>query len=299
MRAANARWNLYSILTDVPRGIDKKDNNMKPTSKTALFCCGARMVDAESVKPVCGDHYAQVFMDQESLEVVEIFKAFKNAQISNVTRHRIIDDLVKQEIDNDPGKTIILMGSGFDTRAYRFHGGTWVEFDDPQLIKYKNNRLPISQCNNSLKRIPYDYEKDSLAEKLAGSKTKKEVVIIIEGVFIYLEEDATKKLLEALQSAFPKHVLLCDLQTVSFFNTFNKKFQNVLCRLGSPLKIVSDVPEQVFLKAGYKIKERIPILDKTLEYAKLSLSQIFVKFALKTIFKKVKDGYSIYAFKMQ
>lgn len=270
---------------------------MKPTSKTAIFCCGARMIDAESIKPVCGDHFAKVFMDNEALEVFNNFKEFKNAIISNTTRHRLIDDLVKRELDNNPDTTIILIGSGFDTRAYRLNNGKWVEFDDPELIKYKNACLPISKCNNSLKRIPYDYENDSLLEKLGEFGTKKQVMIIIEGVFIYLEEDVIIKLIETLQEIFPNHMLLCDLQTLFFFHTFNNKFQKILSKLGSPLKISSDFPELVFLKFDYEIEEKISILDKTMKYAKLSFAQIIIKFILNTVYKKVKDGYSVYLFR--
>ena len=37
--------------------------SMKPISKTAFYCCGVRMQDAERQKPVCGDNYAKVFMN--------------------------------------------------------------------------------------------------------------------------------------------------------------------------------------------------------------------------------------------
>jgi methyltransferase (TIGR00027 family) len=270
---------------------------MKPTSKTAIFCCGARMLDAESCRSVCKDNYAKLFMDKETFEVFDKFKEFKNAIISNATRHRIIDDLVNLELNKNPANTFILIGSGFDTRGFRLEGGQWVELDDPQLISYKNKCLPISKCKNSLKRIPYDYEKDSLSEKLLKFKTSKEVIIIIEGVFIYIDDEAKIILLKTLQQMFPNHVLICDLQSLSFFRKFNTKFQKVLEGLGTPLRISSDMPEQIFLNNGYKIKERIPILDKTMEYAKLSVTQLIVKLLLKTVFKKIKDGYSIYLFK--
>jgi hypothetical protein len=32
---------------------------MKPISQTAFYCCGVRMQDAESEKPVCGDVFAR------------------------------------------------------------------------------------------------------------------------------------------------------------------------------------------------------------------------------------------------
>ena len=96
---------------------------MKPVSKTAFFCCGARMLDADSDRPVCGDNYAKILMDKEAFEVFDKFRPFKNAIISNATRHRIIDDLIKSELKKEPETKIFIIGAGFDTRAYRMDGG--------------------------------------------------------------------------------------------------------------------------------------------------------------------------------
>jgi hypothetical protein len=115
-----------------------KGGFMRPESKTAYFCCGARMVDAQSTHPVCNDTYAKVFMKSEGREVFERFKPFRDAMISNATRHRIIDDLLREELKRNPERLCIIIGAGFDTRAYRLRGGTWIELDDPELIEYKS-----------------------------------------------------------------------------------------------------------------------------------------------------------------
>jgi methyltransferase (TIGR00027 family) len=270
---------------------------MKPISKTAYFCCGARMEDAQSDNPVCGDMFAESFMDKEAMEVFDRFSPFKNAKISNATRHRIIDDLIREELNKNPQTTIIIIGSGFDTRAFRLGGGNWVEIDEQGVIEYKNTCLDVSTCKNPLRRIPCDFGTDSLGANLSAFKTGSPVIIIIEGVFIYLTEQQVLGLLETIQAQFPRHTLICDLQTASFFKKFNTKFQKVLQEFGASLNITSDTPEQKFLDHGYSIKQRISILDKTIEYAKLNFRQTLTKFALNTVFRKIKDGYSIYVFK--
>ena len=47
---------------------------MKPISRTAFYCCGVRMQDAEASAPVCGDAYAKVFMNEDGLRIQEAFK---------------------------------------------------------------------------------------------------------------------------------------------------------------------------------------------------------------------------------
>jgi O-methyltransferase involved in polyketide biosynthesis len=44
----------------------------------------------------------------------------------------IIDDLLREELVANPNLTVVIIGAGFDTRAFRLQGGTWIELDEPQ-----------------------------------------------------------------------------------------------------------------------------------------------------------------------
>jgi O-methyltransferase involved in polyketide biosynthesis len=104
---------------------------MKPISRTAFYCCGVRMRDAERIDPVCGDGYAKAFMNSEGLQILEAFREETKPNASNVARHRIIDDLLREELLADRQLCVVIIGAGFDSRAYRLKGGTWVELDEP------------------------------------------------------------------------------------------------------------------------------------------------------------------------
>src|SRR5690349_5736950 len=112
--------------------IKGRDHLMKPISRTAFYCCGVRMLDAESSNPLCGDTYARLFMNEEALKFLEEFKDETGPNLGNVTRHRLIDDHLRQELLDNPALRVIIIGAGFDTRAYRLKGGSWVELDEPQ-----------------------------------------------------------------------------------------------------------------------------------------------------------------------
>src|SRR5436190_20578659 len=130
---------------------------MKPISQTAYYCCGVRMLDARSPAPVCGDGYAGRFMDDEGLRVLDRFRDEHRANAANVARHRIIDDLLRAAVRADPATAVVLVGAGFDTRAFRLPAGTWVEADEPPLIARKEERLPAAGCGNPLRRVPVDF----------------------------------------------------------------------------------------------------------------------------------------------
>src|ERR1043165_4408073 len=142
---------------------------MKPISKTAFYCCGVRMQDAEREQPVCGDTYARVFMNEEGLQILRLFKDETRPNTSNVGRHRLIDDLLREELAANPNLTVVIMGAGFDTRAFILHNGPWVELDEPQVITYKEERLPAATSENELQRIAIDFATAPPKQNLAPS----------------------------------------------------------------------------------------------------------------------------------
>ncbi len=97
------------------------------------------MLDAQSDNPVCGDDFAARFMDANAMRVFNAFLPFERPNASNVARHRIIDDLLRDRLAERPDSQIFLVGCGFDSRAYRLNGGTWVEVDEDPLIAEKNH----------------------------------------------------------------------------------------------------------------------------------------------------------------
>src|SRR5215216_531718 len=235
---------------------------MKPISKTAFYCCGVRMQDAERALPVCNDTYAKVFMNEQGLEILEAFKDESRPNISNVARHRLIDDLLRQELLANPDLTVVIIGAGFDTRAFRLKGGTWIELDEPQVITYKEERLPAANSENELQRISIDFATESLEQKLATFSGRSPVTVVIEGVLGYLEEAAIVKLPETLHHLFPRHKLICDLMTREFFDKTAGSIHEKLTGMGASFKFTIDNPEEVFLKNGYRQLETIPVVEK-------------------------------------
>ena len=118
---------------------------MTPVSKTAFYCTGVRALDARRPRPICGDQYAERFMDDEAWKVFEPFRQFTAPNVSNATRARIIDDLVRERLAATPGLRVILIGAGFDSRAFRLPGGRWLEVDEPAVFAWKEPRLPAAE----------------------------------------------------------------------------------------------------------------------------------------------------------
>jgi methyltransferase (TIGR00027 family) len=266
---------------------------MKPISKTAFYCCGVRMQDAEREKPVCGDVYAKVFMNADGLSILETFKDETGPNSSNVARHRIIDDLLREELAAHPDLRVVIIGAGFDTRAYRLKGGAWVELDEPQVISFKNERLPAGDAQNELHRVAIDFATDSLADKLLPFAGRGgPVVVVVEGVFMYLEQQAIEQLLQTLRRLFPQHKLICDLMTRKFFEKYGRPIHEKLTGMGATFKFTVDNPTEIFTRNGYEIVDQFSMVEKSTEFEGRNIPKILFKTLLRTLAR----GYAIYVF---
>ena len=209
---------------------------MNPISKTAFYCAGLRMLDANGPDPICGDDYAKCFSDNSSLELLDRLENFEQHKIANLFRHKIIDDVIKDKLSRQPETRIILIGAGLDTRAFRLNGGIWIEIDEPEIIDYKNTRLPAADCGNPLVRIAHSFSRESLDRILRPCQVFSDVMIVIEGVLRYLKESEVYALLLALNRTFSAYGLLCDLMSREFFEQYGGATSNVLTELGAPVR---------------------------------------------------------------
>lgn len=102
-------------------------DNINGTARTAWYCCGVRWADAQKKAPICGDHFAEIFMDEEARALFEPFASLRMPNATSVTRTRIIDDWLRDRLLADPEQLVVILGAGFDARAFRLPGGRWAE----------------------------------------------------------------------------------------------------------------------------------------------------------------------------
>jgi methyltransferase (TIGR00027 family) len=115
---------------------------------------------------------------------------------SGVVRTRAIDDAVREALVGGCAQLVIL-GAGYDTRAYRLPEAAAVEtfeVDHPATQTAKRAALEraLRTPSPQVHHVPVDFEHDSLASALdaAGLERAVRTCVVWEGVFSYLTVDA-------------------------------------------------------------------------------------------------------------
>ncbi|WP_158621673.1 class I SAM-dependent methyltransferase [Corallococcus aberystwythensis] len=261
-------------------------------SKTAYYTLACRAEDARQPRPLCNDTFAARFMDDEARQVWARFQSFREANASNAARHQIIDALVQEELDRAPDARVVVLGAGFDTRAYRLRGGRWLEVDEPAILTLKEAKLPVTEAKNPLERLSIDFAAESLARKLAPYQDSRRTHVIIEGVLMYLSDAQRADMFAVLRQVFPHHAVYCDLMTATFQREYSRDLHAVLVSMGASFQDMKDTPEATLLEAGYTAASSTSVPLRALELAGKRVPAFIVRRFMRT----VRDGYRIWKF---
>lgn len=266
--------------------------NMTGIARSAWYCCGVRWQDAQKKEPICGDRFAELFMDEAARDLFASFAGLRFPNAANAARARIFDDWLRDRLLADPEQLVILLGAGFDARAFRLPGGRWVEIDQPGLIAEKERLLPSSRAPQPLTRIAMDFATESLADKLAPYEGERPV-IVMEGVSMYLSQAQLKSTLSGLIWAFPRHTLMLDLMTRRFAESYGKPVRERLAQIGSAFATdMSDAPARLVAAQGYRPIAKSSMMRRARELGAVPIP----KFLLDTVLKPLRDGYCAHVF---
>lgn len=264
----------------------------QPVARTALYCCVIRADDAASPRPVCGDTFASRFLDDTIRRDLAPLLRQKYPAASNVARHRLIDDLVREALATNPHRRIILLGAGLDTRAFRLAGGNWFELDDPGLLAFKEARLPAADAPNPLTRIPVSFATDTPGRYLPALAGDDEALVILEGVSMYLSDAAIADLAAALKSALPRATLICDLMSPAFAGRFSRQLRGALERMGAKFGVQTEHPHFAIERAGLRPLRRFSIVERAVDAGSVRIW----RWLLNSVLRELRDGYAVWVF---
>lgn len=225
---------------------------MNPISLTAFYTCGIRADDAQSARPIVGDGFAARCMTPEGQALVDSLRDLRNPWRSVLARHRRIDECVRAALDADPELLVVLLGAGFDSRAWRLGAGRWLEIDERALIDFKETRLPQAQCSRPLTRIAVDFARDRLIDILTPWRQADRCLVILEGVLLYLDHTQVSQTAMALRTLAPQVSVLYDQMSPTFVRRAGMRVHRRLQARGAPFRMQHlDIPA-IWRDCGYR-----------------------------------------------
>lgn len=262
-----------------------------PVSATAFFCAGVRMLDAQRPDSLLNDHYAELFMGEDGIAVFNEFRRLSDPIATNQVRCHLIDEIVREKLKADPNLRVILVGAGFDSRAFRLQGGRWVELDEAPILMRKELFAPAASCPNPLERSPIDFAREKLIDRLAAWRTDEQVLVICEGVLMYLETSQVVALAQALKTNFPRHWLCCDLMSKSFSRYCAGGVRRAVAKIGARFRDLQSHPLRSMKSLRYQPEHVVSVVEMAAAAGRLRFSGVLER-ALWAL-PVVRDGYRV------
>jgi methyltransferase (TIGR00027 family) len=253
------------------------------------MACVLRAEDASRIRPVCGDTFAAKLVDDELRAKVRAAADTGNASASSVARHRLIDDALRRLLLSQPQRRVIVLGAGLDTRAFRLAGGRWWEFDDADVLTFKEQRLPAASAPNPLVRASVEPVDDPVPYPFARLAGNDDVAVVMEGLSMYQAPAALAATAEAIRSHLPHATLICDLMTPAFRRRFSPSLRD---RSESAVAADPADPIRVLETAGFR-----PIASESIVgRARLEGTVRVPGWLLATFLRELRDGYRVWTF---
>ena len=178
-------------------------------------------------------------------------------------RVRYFDDFVRASI-NEGLEQLVIMGAGYDTRAYRIEDLKGrvrifeVDHPDTQCVKQEKLQEIFGSIPSHVTFVSIDFETDTLGQRLfdSGYERAKKTLFIMEGLIMYLPPEAVDETLSFISKNsckgsaiifdyYPESIIdeTCELEV-------GKNIRNFVAQQGEPLKFgIKEGTVEAFLAA--------------------------------------------------
>jgi methyltransferase (TIGR00027 family) len=225
-----------------------------PISRTSIWAAAARALGAREPdthvrnpdslaerflgpeqRHLLANHPLITALEQPDQDATQNMEVVGSARLL-IARTRFIDERFEAAL-RDGVRQFVILGAGFDTRAYRFadklREGHVIEIDQPEMQELKVKRIKevVGGIPDHVTLAPIDFTSMKVGDVLsnAGFEPDQLALFIWEGVTMYLPEDSIKEVLRWVAGhACPGSSIIFDYSYSSAIQMFKNIDMNQL-----------------------------------------------------------------------
>jgi methyltransferase (TIGR00027 family) len=191
-----------------------------------------------------------------------------------IARTHLFDQFITQQLAQGVDM-VVNLAAGLDARPYRMDLPSalkWIEVDLPELLSYKAAVLKIEVPRCNLERVALDLSNVTARRELFDrlGRLAKKVLIITEGILVYLGADEVVALAQDLRlpASFTRWAV--DLASPGLLRILQRHLQPKLDEAGATLKFGPKEGPLFFVPHGWKPIEVQTLLKTAARLKRLS-----------------------------
>ena len=237
------------------------DDELDPVAQTARWTAAARARETERPDRLFADPLAAHLAGAVGFAILDREPAEVRANPYLPIRTRVLDDWLSHCVADLAVTQVVLLGAGFDCRAYRMpwpEGVVLWELDVPELLHLKARLLAAAGAAPRCERrvVAVDLTSDEWPTYLVRAGFVAEVgsVWLAEGLWAYWPARAVERAMQDIaELAAPASHLLTDFVSQDFLESpWTASYLRLLEERGTPWRFGTNQPEALLAAHGWR-----------------------------------------------
>ena len=229
---------------------------IRNVSDTALWTAMYRAFESERVDALFIDPHARRLAGPRGAAIVRALPHGQSMAWAMVVRTAVIDEIVRACVAKG-ARTVVNLGCGLDTRAYRLDLPShlrWLDIDLPGMVAYRRSLLKDEAANCDHADVAADIgESGALTGVLALARASAgPLLVVTEGLLVYLERAQVDSIARGLHAEPLARWWLTDLIAPLLLNTVGRRWQPHLLAAHAPLRFAPADGTMFFAPLGWR-----------------------------------------------
>ena len=225
-------------------------------SDTARWVAEYRAMETDRPDAIFRDPYARRLAGAKGGQIVDTIKRGRQMAWPMIVRTKVFDELILERVQ--AGADLVLnLAAGLDARPWRLDlppSLRWVDVDLPAILAHKTGEMKSEKPRCRYEAVALDLRAADKRKALfaALGAEHKEVLVVSEGLLIYLEPSEVADLARALHEAPGFRWWVTDLASPRLLKYMQKSWGRDLHRGNAPFKFAPAESTKFFEPCGWR-----------------------------------------------
>jgi methyltransferase (TIGR00027 family) len=226
-------------------------------SDTARWVAVYRAMETERPDAIFRDPYADRLAGEKGRAIVKTMKGGGDMAWAMIVRTAVMDEIIMDRVRGGGVDTVLNLAAGLDTRAWRLPLPSslhWIDVDLPGMTEYKATHMkgetPVCRYETIAADLTDAATRDALFSQIG--REARTVLVISEGLLIYLDENEVRSLATALHSMPSARWWITDLASPLLLQWMAKSWGKTVAAGNAPFKFGPADSRAFFASLGWK-----------------------------------------------
>jgi methyltransferase (TIGR00027 family) len=251
-------------------------------SDTARWVAFYRAMESERPDAIFRDPFARRLAGERGEAIVKQMPKGREFAWPMIVRTAVMDELILRAVAHDGVDTVLNLAAGLDARPWRLALPptlTWVDVDHPGMIEYKQSGLsgksPVCRYEGVGLDLADGPGRRALFSRVGAGAGR--VLVVSEGLLIYLPQDAVAELAKDLHGQPAFAFWLTDLASPALLKMMAKNWGPVVAAGNAPFRFGPAESGAFFAPFGWR---EVEFRSMFLESVRLNRTMRFARFWL-------------------